>query len=123
MSKGKTQVNLPNFSVSPAVSFTTVYPNVSEGEVFYAGFSLSADKRCTLTAVITPALGAGAGIDVDLPMMQRTFTFQGTGGTTDPIVIPVSNLVPFYHPVRLHLNSPTSLQQDVTVTLTLTPTP
>jgi hypothetical protein len=110
-----TQVNL----LYPSV--TLAYPDVSAGEVFYAAFSLSADKRCTLTATISPALGAAAYLDVDLPFMPRTFTFSGAGGTTEALVIPVNSPAPFYHPVRLHMLSPSVLQPDVTVTLTLTP--
>jgi len=98
------------------------YPNLSQGEVFYAGFSLNADKRCTLTATIAPALGPDAKLEVDLPWMVRTFTFTGAGSTTETITIPVnSTLVPYYHPVRLRLKSPTALQPDVVVTLSLTP--
>jgi hypothetical protein len=111
-----TQVNL----LYP--SATLAYPNVSEWEVFYAGFSLSADMPCTLTATISPALGTGAQVDVDLPFMSRTFTFAGSGGTTDALVIPVSTTAPYYHPVRIQMISPSVLQPDVTVTLALTPT-
>ena len=103
-------------------SATLAYPNVSEGEVFYTGFNLTADKPCTLTATITPALGTGVQLEVDLPRLPRTFTFYGSGGITDPLVIPVNSTVPFYHPVRLRLLSPSVLQPDVTVTLALTPT-
>jgi len=102
-------------------SATPAYPNVSEGEVFYAGFTLTADKRCTLSAAISPPLGAGAQVEVDLPFIPRTFTFSGSGGTTDALVIPVNNTVPYYHPVRLRVISPSALQPDVTVTLVLTP--
>ena len=111
-----TQVNL----LYP--SAILAYPNVSAGEVFYAGFNLSADMPCTLTATISPALGAGAQVDVDLPFMSRTFTFTGSGGTTDALVIPVSATVPYYHPVRIQMISPSVLQPDVTVILALTPT-
>ena len=102
---------------------TLAYPNLSEGEVFYTGFNLTADKPCTLTAAITPALGAGVQLEVDLPRLPRTFTFTGTGGTTEPLVLPVNGTVPFYHPLRIRLLSPTVLQPDVTLTLTITPTP
>jgi len=109
-------------SMAKATQVNGAYPNLTPGEVFYAGFSLSADKRCTLTATIAPALGPDAKLEVDLPWMVRTFTFTGAGGTTETITIPVnSTLVPYYHPMRLHLKSPTTLQPDVVVTLTLTP--
>jgi hypothetical protein len=110
-----TQIN----SLFPGATLS--YPNLSRGEVFYTGFNLTADKPCTLTATITPALQAGAQVEVDLPRLPRTFTFSASGGTTDPLVLPVNNLVPFYHPVRIRLLSPTVLQPDVIVTLTITP--
>ena len=100
-----------------------LYPNLSRGEVHFAGFVLNTDKRCVLTATITPALLTGGAIDVDVPLMQRTFAFSGSGGSTEPILIPVFATAPVYHPVRILLKSPSVLQPDVTVTLTLTPTP
>jgi hypothetical protein len=112
-----TQVNT-NY---PAVSL--VYPNTSNGEVLYAWFNLSADKRCTLSATISPALGAGAEVDVDIPLMSRTFSFTGSGGSSGPITIPVYGTAPSFHPIRVHLKSPAVLQPDVTVTISLTPAP
>lgn len=108
-------------SMAKATQVNGVYPNVSQGEVFYAGFNLNPDKRCVLSTTIAPALGAGTQIDLDLPRMNRTFSFTGSGGSTGTIVIPGGITAPYYHPVRLRLKSPTALQPDVTVTLTLTP--
>ena len=108
-------------SMAKALQVNGTYPNLSQGEVFYTGFSLNADKRYVLSATITPALPAGAQIDVDLPRMTRTFSFTGSGGPTEAIFLPVNTIAPYYHPVRLRLKSPTALQPDVTVTLTFTP--
>lgn len=109
-------------SMAKATQVNGAYPNLTPGEVFYAGFSVNADKRCSLTATIAPALGPDAKLEVDLPWMVRTFTFTGSGGTTGTITIPVnSTLVPYYHPMRLRLKSPATLQPDVVVTLALTP--
>ena len=108
-------------SMTKASLVNGFYPNASEGEVFYAVFNLNADKRCVLTATIAPALLPGGQIDVDLPMMTRTFQFTGAGGDSGVIVIPVYTTAPVFHPVRIRLNSPSTLQPDVTVTLTLTP--
>ena len=110
-------------SMAKAVQVNASYPNYSQGEVFYAGFSLNADKRCILSAALSPALAAGAQVDVDLPLINRTFSFTGTGGSTPVIVIPVAGATPYYHPVRLRLKSPATLQPDVTVTLSFTPVP
>lgn len=110
-------------SMSMSTPVGGLYPNLSRGEVHYAGFVLNTDKRCVLTATISPALLSGGELDIDVPLMQRTFVFTGTGGTTEPILIPVYATAPVYHPVRLWLKSPSVLQPDVTVTLTLTPAP
>jgi hypothetical protein len=111
------------FSMAKAVQVNGVYPNLSQGEVAYAGFSLNADKRYQVTATISPALGAGAELELDLPRMGRTFTFTGAGGSTGTITIPVDTTAPVYHPVRLRLKSPSSIQPDVTVTMAFTPAP
>jgi len=108
-------------SMSKASLVNGQYPNASQGQVFYAGFNLNADKRCVLVATISPALPAGARIDVDLPRMSRTFSFTGTGSTTETIVIPVFTTAPVYHSVRVRLLSPSALQPDVTLRLNLTP--
>jgi len=112
-------------SMAKAVQVNGAYPNLSLGEVVYAGFSLNADKRYNLTATISPALGAGAEVELDLmnPFLRRTFTFTGSGGSTGALVIPVSTTAPVYHAVRLRLKNPTSVQPDVAVTLAFTPAP
>jgi hypothetical protein len=110
-------------SMAKAAQVNGSYPNYSQGEVFYAGFSLNADKRCILNATISPALAAGAQVDVDLPLMNRTFSFTGTGGSTEVIVIPVNTTAPYYHPVRLRMLSPSAIQPDSTVTLSFIPAP
>lgn len=111
------------FSMAKAVQVGGVYPNLSQGEVVYAGFSLNADKRYNVTATISPALGAGAELELELPRMVRAFTFTGSGGSTGAFVIPVNATAPVYHAVRLHLKNPSSVQPDVSVTLAFTPAP
>jgi hypothetical protein len=102
---------------------TLAYPNATIGEVFYTGFSLTADKRCTLSMTISPALPAGAQVDLDLPQIPHTYTFTGSGGSQGVVILPVNNTPPFYHPLRLRLKSPATLQPDVTVTVSFTPAP
>jgi hypothetical protein len=116
-------IPLMTLSMAKAVQVNGTYPNVSKGEVTYAGFSLNADKRYVLTATISPALAAGALVQLDLPLMGRTFAFTGSGGSTGPIVIPVNTTAPVYHPVRVRLKSPTNRQADVTMKLAFTPAP
>lgn len=111
------------FSMAAAVQVDGAYPNASPGEVTYAGFTLSADKRYILSTTITPPLGTGAAVELDLPLASRIFLFTGPGGSTDPVVIPMNGTAPFFHPVRLRLKSPNALQPDCTVTVAFTPAP
>ena len=108
-------------SMAKAVQVQGSYPNLSEGEVFYSGFSLSADKRYVIGVTISPALAAGGELDLDLPLVDRTFTFTGAGGATQALVLSVSTAAPVYHPVRVRLKSPGVLQPDVAVTVSFTP--
>ncbi len=108
-------------SMAKAVQVGGVYPNLSQGEVFYAGFSLTVDKRYSLKATITPALTSDASLEVDLPLMGRTFTFKGTGSQVDGVVVPVYNTAPVYHPVRLRLKSAATVQPSVAVTIAFVP--
>lgn len=108
-------------SMTKAVQVRGSYPNLSQGEVVYAGFSLNADKRYVLGMTISPALDAGNQIDLDLPFLGRTFSFTGAGGTTTAVTLPVNNTAPYFHPARIRLKSPTAVQPDVTVTVSFTP--
>ena len=108
-------------TMAQATQVHGLYPNLTPGELVFAGFRLTADKRCVLSATISPALQAGSRIDVDLPKMNRTFSFTGSGGSTPVIIIPQFGNPPVYHPVRVWLRSPSALQPDVILTLTLTP--
>ena len=114
-------LSLPAFSMSKAVQVNGAYPNLSTGEVLFGGFTVSADKRCVLTVTLSPALPSGARVDVDLPMLARTFSFTNTGADTGAIVIPCYTTAPAFHPVRVRLISPDAAQPTTTVTLTLTP--
>lgn len=109
-------------SMAKAVQVNGVYPNVSRGEVFYAGFNLNADKRYVISVGISPALPAGAEVDLDLPQAIRSFSFSGSSGTTEAFTLPMSlSTGPYYHAVRLRLKSPNAVQPDVAVTVRFTP--
>ena len=112
---------LPTFSMAKAVQVNGTYPNLSTGEVLFGGFTVSVDKRCVITATLSPALPSGARVDLDLPMLGRTFSFSGAGGDTGAVVIPCYTTAPAFHPVRIRLISPDAAQPTTTVTLTLTP--
>ncbi|WP_243303201.1 hypothetical protein [Geothrix oryzisoli] len=108
-------------SMAKAVQVRGSYPNLSEGEVFYSGFGLSVDKRYVIGVSITPALAAGVELDLDLPFLNRSFAFTGSGGSTPATVVSVTTTPPIYQPVRVRLNSPSTVQPDVVVTVSFTP--
>ncbi|WP_243323838.1 hypothetical protein [Geothrix sp. SG200] len=108
-------------SMAKAVQVGGSYPNQSEGEVFYSGFNLSADRRYVIGVSISPALAAGSEVDLDLPYIDRSFAFTGAGGTTDVVTLPAYRTPPAYHPVRVRLKSPGAIQPDVIVTVSFTP--
>lgn len=110
-------------SMAKAVPVQGSYPNASQDEVLYSGFSLNADKRYIISMSISPALDAGNQIDLDLPQLNRTFSFSGPGGSSPAVTIPVGGTAPFYHPARVRLKSPGAVQPDVAVTLSFTPSP
>jgi hypothetical protein len=107
--------------MAKAVQVHGSFPNLSQGEVFYSGFSLSADKRYVISATITPALAAGSEVHLDLPMLNQSFTFTGSGGALAATTLTVNSTAPVYHPVRVRLRNPAAVQPDVTVTLAFTP--
>lgn len=115
---------LPPFilSMADAVQVGGSYPNLSPGEVAYAGFTLSADRAYTLTVTASPALASTAQLELMLPSFQSTpILFTGSGGS-QRVVLTGNATTPVFQPVRLRLLSPTVQQPDTTVTVSLVPT-
>ena len=56
-------------SMAKAVQVRGVYPNDSEGEVAYAGFTMSADRAYTLIVTASPALAGTAQLELMLPLL------------------------------------------------------
>ena len=121
----------PNSSIAPlppvilsmakAVQVHGVYPNNAEGEVAYAGFTLSADKAYTLSIAISPALASTAQLELMLPSFQASpLTFTGSGGSMR-VVLQGNSTTPVFQPVRMRMISPTVVQPDTTVTVSLVP--
>jgi hypothetical protein len=110
-------------SMAKAVQVRGVYPNNSEGEVAYAGFTMSADRAYTLTVSASPALAGTAELELMLSSYQSApLTFTGSGGS-QRVVLAGNSTTPVYQPVRLRMLSPTALQPDTTVTISLVPVP
>lgn len=110
-------------SMAKAVQVRGVYPNNSEGEVAYAGFTLSADRAYTLSVTVSPALATTAQIELMMSSFQAApLTFTGSGGS-QRVVLTGNSSAPLFQPVRVRMISPTVLQPDTTVTLSLVPIP
>ncbi|HEX9009095.1 MAG TPA: hypothetical protein VF804_01920 [Holophagaceae bacterium] len=110
-------------SMAKAVQVRGVYPNLSEGEVAYAGFTLSADRAYTLTVSASPALGSAAHLEMVLPYYQGApLVFSGSGGS-QRIVLTGNSTTPVFQSVRMRMVSPTAVQPDTTVTISLVPVP
>lgn len=116
---------LPPFllSMANAVQVRGAYPNNTNGEVAYAGFTLSADRAYTLTVTASPALASTAALELVMPAYQSApITFAGSGGS-QRLVLSGNSTTPVFQPVRLRMISPTAVQPDTTVTISLVPIP
>ncbi|GLH70810.1 hypothetical protein GETHPA_23430 [Geothrix rubra] len=110
-------------SMAKAVQVRGVYPNNSEGEVAYAGFTMSADRAYTLTVSASPALASTAELELMLPSYQSApLTFTGSGGS-QRVVLAGNSTTPMFQALRVRMVSPTTLQPDTTVTISLVPVP
>jgi hypothetical protein len=99
-----------------------VYPNVSEGEVFFYEFSLTKDRKYALSVSTVPALPAGAQIEVmvnkatDVPILfgpgSAPFTLSLIGNASD-------TTTPVWHTLRFRVISPTVKQPDLQLTVHL----
>ncbi len=111
-----------SFSMADAVQVRGSYPNLSPGEVAYAGFTLSADRAYTLTVTASPALASTAQLELMMPSFQSSpILFTGSGGS-QRVVLTGNATTPVFQPVRLRLLSPAVQQPDTTVTVSLVPT-
>ncbi len=110
------------FSMADAVQVRGSYPNLSPGEVAYAGFTLSADRAYTLTVTASPALASTAQLELMMPSFQSSPIFFAGSGGSQRVVLTGNATTPVFQPVRLRLLSPAVQQPDTTVTVTLVPT-
>jgi len=122
---------IPNPAITDPVP-ATVYPNCSEGEVAYAKLALRLDQTFQLSLATSPALPAGAAIEVlvdgadtppalPAPQPQRILFTPGHMG---PVALslggnPTDYTIPAWHWFQFRMISPTVQQPDVLVTPTL----
>lgn len=112
---------IPAYTLSMAgarLDGSGAYPNHSKGEVVYGRFELDQDRIYELSVASSPALPAGAEVEVHLG--TQVFRF---GAGSGPVRIPLSGSASsaVTYPVRMRLLSPTALQPDLAVTLRMAP--
>jgi hypothetical protein len=111
----------------------TIYPNVSQGEVAYAKLSLFTDHAFTMSITTNPPLPAGATLEVvadpaitppAAAYLQPQGPFLLTAGNMGPLYFtllgnPPDYTNPIWHYFRFRILSPTAVQPDEQVTVTL----
>ncbi len=109
------------FTMSNAVQVAGRYPNVSQGEVAYARFTLTKDTAFNLKIISSiGALPSGSTLQINFPSTGLSYSFSG-----DPLATPVrivlggSLTTPPIYPVQIRLRSPNNLVPDFAVTVQL----
>jgi hypothetical protein len=109
-------------TMTNAVQVQGAYPNISEGEVAFARFALTKDTAYNLKVVGSGGtLPAGSTIEIRLPLMGLTYTFDASS-TTPPVrlVLPGNATTPVVNPVRIRLLSPNQVIPDFAATVQMT---
>ncbi len=111
----------------------TIYPNVSQGEVAYAKLSLFLDRAFIMGISTNPTLPPGAILEVAVDpaitppsasYLQPQGPFLFTASNMAPVAFtllgnPPDYTNPIWHYFRFRILSPTAVQPDVQVTVTL----
>lgn len=101
-----------------------VYVNESNREVRYLGLDQSADQTYQLSLAMSPSSLTGGSLQVQVLTSAGPKTFTFTGSTTQPVSLVLAGsgdtTNPTRYPVLVRLLSPSTVQPDVTFTLTLT---
>lgn len=115
-------VGTVGLSMANAVQVQGAYPNLSEGEVAFARFSLTKDTAFNLKVVSSNGpLPAGSAIEVTLPFSGLSYTFDGSStANAIRIVLTGNSTTPVLYPVRIRLVSPSAIVTDRTATVQLT---
>lgn len=101
-----------------------VYANESNREVRYLGLDQSADQTYQLSLAMSPSSLTNGSLQVQVLTATGPKTFAFTGSTTQPVSLVLAGsgdtANPTRYPVLVRLLSPSTVQPDVTFTLTLT---
>ena len=112
-------------SMAQAQQVRGAYPNFSAGEVANYRFTLSVDRSYDLSVTTTPALPAGATLELTMDgstASQRVYLFGGTNPASNRITLSgnfYDPTNPTFHYLQVRLVSPTVLQPDLAVTVNL----
>lgn len=99
------------------------YTNEAAGEIRYLGLDQSQDQTYQLSLTMSPSLSSGAvQVQVLTGSGPLTYTFSASSSAPASLVLSGSgdSANPSRYPVLVRLVSPSTLQPDVTFTLTLT---
>ncbi len=110
------------FSMANSVQVQGTYPNVSEGEVAYARFTLTKDTAYDLKVVGSNGpLPEGSRIEIRFLFTGVTFAFDGSSTAQSArLVLPGNSTTPLVNPVRIRLVSPSAVVPDFTATVQMT---
>lgn len=100
-------------------SLQTAFPNVSEGEVAYARFTLSKDTAFNLNVTSsTGPLPAGSRIQIRFLSTGLVYTFNGDASAPAVrVILPGNSTTPVIYPVMVQLISPSTSLPDFTATV------
>lgn len=111
---------LPGFTLSMASAHRNGlnrYPNFSKGEIFRAGFTLTAERIYQLS-VSTPS-GIPTDAQVEVLIDGANYLFDASTGSVRLPALAGDATTPTYHSVQVRLLSPDVLQPDLPITLRL----
>lgn len=115
-------------SMAQAVAVGGVYDNTSRGEIQYARFSILPTRTYALSVDLPGGPLTGGQVEVTLigartpdGQMIKTYTFTQSSPSPIPFTFQAINGVPSNWMVRVRMLSPTTLQPDTTVKVSLVP--
>ena len=110
------------FSMANAVKVQGSYPNLSEGEVAFARFTLTKDTAYNLKVIASNGpLPAGSLVEIRLNVYGLSYTFDGSSTANSiRIVLPGDSTTPVVNPIRIRLLSPNTTVPDFTATVQMT---
>lgn len=109
-------------SMANALQVQSLYPNLSEGEVAYARFTLTKDTAYNLKLVSSSGpLPTGSRLEIRFLFAGLAYTFDGSATTSPVRVVLLGNVTtPVVNFVRIRLLSTNAIVPDFTATVQMT---